>query len=149
MAGRDGYVLAHDPEARITTRAYDHEGQVRERSDLGSVAVGRRPEREGSQGIIQVHEQDLGPLLRHMKEHQGRVSSWRAATSDATGPNGLQFVGRIPLYLIPFLNRMGILDDPQALREFMDSDYMKNFRTNPGIPVSRRGMLRKYGRPKR
>ena len=145
MAGRDGYVLSYDPDTRIRTRVHDAEGMAKQDTPLGSIGADRRPEREGSQAVIQVHEQDLGPLLRHMEKRRSEASSWRPATSGQKGPSGLQFVGRIPNIWLPFLNRSGILHNPQALREFMDSDVMKRFRANT-VVLSRKGMKRKYGR---
>ena len=143
---RSGQVLQHDPEARVRTRLYDVEdGSVRVSGDLGEQVFDRRPQREGSRKVIQVLEQDVGPLLRHMAKHRLSAPKWRPGTSGQKGPGGMKFVGRIPNYMLPFLQRTGILHDQQALRAFMDSDEMKAYRTDSAA-VSPKGMKRKYGK---
>ena len=130
MAGRDGYVLSHDPESRITTRMYDVEGVSKTETIFGRVNTGRIPTREGSRAVVQVIEQDVRPILDHMGHMRAAASSWRPATSGATGPCGMQFIGRIPNFMLPWLRRRGILQDQQLFRRFMDSDIMKPFRAN-------------------
>ena len=144
MAGRDGYVLSHDSEARITTRVYDVDGLTQEDTIFGRVDIGGVPKHEGSQAVVHVTEQDVGPLIEHMKEQRKSASSWRPATTNPSGPSGLQFVGRIPNFMLSWLNRKGILWDNELFREFMDSDVMKPYRAN-SVALSRKGMRRKYG----
>ncbi|WP_420431434.1 hypothetical protein [Candidatus Poriferisocius sp.] len=139
MAGRDGYILSHDPEARITTRAYDMEGVAKVNTLLGDQNVGGYPQ-HGGEVVAQVTTQDCGPIMdmaKMLRDH----GSWRRPGS---GPKGMHHVAFIPQFMIPHLNRMGILNDQKRLREFLDSPEMAYLRTDPR-PLSPRGMKRKYG----
>lgn len=140
--GRDGYVLSHDPEARITTRVYDAKGVGRVNTDLGEMEVGANvDEHSGSEAIVQVTSQDCGPIM-DMASMQRQYGTSRMVPKE--GPRGMTHVGFIPNFMIPTLHRMGILQDAKRLREFMDSPEFAYLRTNP-MALSAKGMKRKYG----
>ena len=115
--GRDGYILSGDADARTCTRVYDGDG-------------------EGE--IVQVLTQDCKGIMDVAKEQRDY------GTSSVAGGKRRVHVGFIPNYMIPELNRLGILQDSRLLREFLDSSEFSRFRTNP-MALSAKGMKTKYG----